>query len=228
MSEEKEVRKITVGLILSWIFGVLFLLTGVGTIAGGSPIAGMVIIICSAMIIPYFNKFARATLHFEISGGMKFLLVIVIFVAMGFGTASSVQDTEVDQSQIDGEPGPTATSRPTPAPIPDIDMSPVDVMNVNANGTDYQWKQLKEDMVGKRLVWQGTVSDVKEDTAIIVKFPEAEDWLNTVYVRTDSVGDTIASRLAEGDPVTVEGRITRVSRTMGSVWVRVSLIHLDY
>ena len=80
----KEVKKITLGLILSWIFGILFLLAGMGVIAQGSYVLGILIMLCSAMIIPYFNKIVAEKFHFEISGGIKFVLVIVIFVLMGF------------------------------------------------------------------------------------------------------------------------------------------------
>lgn len=82
MPKEKEVKKITIGFIFSWIFGVLFLLAGAGAIAT-FPILGTIIILCSVMIIPYFNKVIAEKLHFKISGGIKFLLVIIIFVAIG-------------------------------------------------------------------------------------------------------------------------------------------------
>lgn len=113
MSKEKQVKKITAGFIFSWIFGILFLLMGVGTIETGSPIAGIVIILCSAMIIPYFNKLIAEKLNFEISGGVKFLLVIVIFVAMGFSMASTTNDiysnNQVDQTQVDTATGEDST-----------------------------------------------------------------------------------------------------------------------
>jgi len=113
--EEKEVKKITAGFIFSWIFGVLFLLVGIGTIGTGSPIAGIVIILCSAVIIPYFNKLIAEKLNFKISGGVKFLLAIVIFVAMGFSIASTndnnqqLEETNVPvaNEEVNQEPAPT-------------------------------------------------------------------------------------------------------------------------
>lgn len=80
--ESKEVKKITVGLIFSWIFGVIFFITGIGIMASGSVISGIFILLFSAMIIPLFNKFIGNKLHFQISGGIKFLLAIVIVVLM--------------------------------------------------------------------------------------------------------------------------------------------------
>lgn len=88
MHEQKEVKRITAGFIFSWIFGVLFLIMGVGIIGQGSYVGGILIVLCSAMIIPYFNNLIRKKFNLEISGGIKFLLVIVIFVILGFAMAN--------------------------------------------------------------------------------------------------------------------------------------------
>ena len=110
MSKEiKEVKKITAGLIFSWIFGILVLLAGVGVIGSGGYISGIIIVLCSAMIIPYFNHLIKEKFQIEISGGVKFLLVIVIFVAMGFGMASTTKNTQVDQSKVNTVTGQDST-----------------------------------------------------------------------------------------------------------------------
>ncbi len=86
--ETHEVKKITAGLILSWIFGILFLIFGMGIIGTGAPISGIIIILCAMMIIPYFNKLIAEKLHLEISGGVKFILIIIILIAIGFAMAN--------------------------------------------------------------------------------------------------------------------------------------------
>lgn len=88
MAEEKGVKKITVGSVFSWIFGILFLLAGVGLLGQGSFVAGIIVILCAAMIIPYFNKLIAQKFHYEISGGIKFVLVIVILITMGIAMAN--------------------------------------------------------------------------------------------------------------------------------------------
>jgi len=93
MVEEKTVKKITAGFVFSWIFGVLFLLAGVGMIGQGSFVAGIIVVLCAAMIIPYFNRLIAEKFHYEISGGIKFALVIVIFIAMGVAMANSTKST---------------------------------------------------------------------------------------------------------------------------------------
>lgn len=94
MVEHKEIKRITAGFIFSWIFGVLFLIMGVGIIGQGSYFGGILIVLCSVMIIPYFNKLIRDKFNLEISGGIKFLLVIAIFILMGFSMANLSSSTE--------------------------------------------------------------------------------------------------------------------------------------
>jgi hypothetical protein len=93
--EHKEIKKITAGSIFSWIFGVLFLFAGMGLIAQSSYVTGILVMVCSAMIIPYFNKISAEKFHFEISGGLKFVLVMVIFILMGIGMSNSVSNVDV-------------------------------------------------------------------------------------------------------------------------------------
>ena len=106
VKEQKEVKKITAGLIFSWIFGVLFLFAGMGLISQGSYITGILVMVCSAMIIPYFNKMASEKFHFQISGGIKFILVIIIFGLIGIGM-SNLEDFN---SNIDVQPTTTSSS----------------------------------------------------------------------------------------------------------------------
>src|SRR3989338_6845529 len=95
-----EIKKITVGGIFSWIFGILFLLAGAGSIAT-APITGIIVVLCSAMIIPYFNKLIAEKFHFEISGGIKFLLVIVILITLGFSATNNESSITSQDEQLE-------------------------------------------------------------------------------------------------------------------------------
>lgn len=106
--KKKEVKKITAGLIFSWIFGVLFLLSGIGTIAT-APISGLIVILCSMMIIPYFSNLMSEKLNLEISGGLKVVLVIIIFIAFGFAASDDTnQQTAIrSDQQFEETPNPS-------------------------------------------------------------------------------------------------------------------------
>lgn len=85
----KEVKKITVGLIFSWIFGVLFFFAGLGMIAQGSIFLGLLIMICALFILPIINKVTKEKMNFEISGGVKWVLVIVILILIAIAASSN-------------------------------------------------------------------------------------------------------------------------------------------
>ncbi len=99
--ETKEVKKITLGLVFSWIFGIIFFFVGVGIISDGSHFSGILIMLCSAMIIPYFNKIVAEKFHFEISGGIKFALVVIIFILIGIAASNTPSNSNTTLSSIE-------------------------------------------------------------------------------------------------------------------------------
>ncbi|MCK4650510.1 DUF4352 domain-containing protein [Candidatus Pacearchaeota archaeon] len=110
---KKETKKITLGLIFNWIFGVIFLLVGITTIPE-SPIGGLAIMLLSTMILPYSNKKISKKLNFQISGGIKFVLVIIIFIIMAVampssGDSYSDTNTQSENNKITATPEETKT-----------------------------------------------------------------------------------------------------------------------
>jgi hypothetical protein len=112
-------KKITLGGIFSWIFGILFLFTGMAILSEGSYVSGILVILCSAMIIPYFNQVTSENFNFQISGGIKFALVIAIFILVGisgFGEVNSntnVQPTDnlVNEQKINVNNNPSVVEK---------------------------------------------------------------------------------------------------------------------
>jgi hypothetical protein len=98
MVKEKKVKKITVGFIFSWIFGVLFSLSGIGLLTS-NIFGGIIVIFLSLLITPIGNNILNNKFNFEISAGIKFLLVIIIFVVFGFSGTES--DNYLSNSDIE-------------------------------------------------------------------------------------------------------------------------------
>lgn len=88
----KSSKKITVGLIVSWIFGILFALTGFISVFS-EPIPGIVMLIMGAVLLPPVNKFVDEKWKFHLSGGMKAVVLIIGFIIFG-----STVDTSKQQS----------------------------------------------------------------------------------------------------------------------------------
>jgi len=81
--EEKQVKKITLGLVLGWIFGVIFLLSGVVSLLTGMIIEGLLSLVLAIILLPPANKFIAEKFNFVISRGLKIVLVLVLLVVIG-------------------------------------------------------------------------------------------------------------------------------------------------
>lgn len=90
----KESKKITLGLVLSWIFGVLFGISGLSFLFTGSIVAGSSLILASLVLLPPVNRFVKEKFSFELSRGLKITLVIILFVIyVASLSTSNISDT---------------------------------------------------------------------------------------------------------------------------------------
>lgn len=86
-------RKITLGLIIGWVLGIFILLPAVSLLAK-QPATGMALLAASLILIPPSITFIQKKGHFQLSGGVKFILVIVLFgVAVGTMDRSQLPTT---------------------------------------------------------------------------------------------------------------------------------------
>jgi hypothetical protein len=111
--EVKEVKKITLGLILSWIFGVLFGISGLTFLFNGGIIAGGSLILASLILLPPMNKFIKEKFNFELSRGLKVTLVIILFVIYAVSLPSSNifnNDVKVQPTANVNQPSESSTS----------------------------------------------------------------------------------------------------------------------
>ena len=117
----KESKKITLGLVLSWIFGVLFGVSGLTFLFSGSIIAGGSLVLASLVLLPSMNKFVKQKFNLELSRGLKITLVIILFIIYALNLPSSdvfnddlkIQPTEnVNQPSEPSTPLNTQTTTP--------------------------------------------------------------------------------------------------------------------
>lgn len=92
-------KKITVGLILSWIFGVLFALTGIVSVFS-EPIPGLVMLIMAAVLLPSVTKLIDQKWKFHLSGGMKIIVIIIGFIIFG----ATIDTSKVSTTQQNEPP----------------------------------------------------------------------------------------------------------------------------
>ena len=104
-------KKITVGLILSWIFGVLFALTGIISVFS-EPISGIVMLIMAAVLLPPVNKLVDKKWKIHLSGGVKIVVIIIGFIIFGSTIdTSKTEKQQNNQSQVQQEQSVSNTER---------------------------------------------------------------------------------------------------------------------
>lgn len=75
---EGAVKHITVGLILSWIVGVVLIIGGLGFVAS-DPAGGALVLIGGLIMLPPVSGLIRRKTHVHLSGGVRFLIALVLF-----------------------------------------------------------------------------------------------------------------------------------------------------
>ena len=95
-SGEKEVKKLTLGGILGWIFGLFFVLVGLASFPS-SFIAGISCLVISAVLLPPVNRIFREKMNFEVSTGLKIVIIIICFIIFSI-TAETEDKTPVAPS----------------------------------------------------------------------------------------------------------------------------------
>ena len=91
----KETKKIGLGLVSGWIFGILFGISGLSMLFTGLVIGGGALILASLISLPPVSKFTKEKWNFELSRGLKVTAVIILFIVYVVNLSNSAI-SEVD------------------------------------------------------------------------------------------------------------------------------------
>jgi len=78
----KEIKKIGLRLILTWIFSIIFIVGGVGIMID-SFFSGIITILAGIIILPPFKKILKEKVNIELSGWLKVIIVLILLVIAG-------------------------------------------------------------------------------------------------------------------------------------------------
>jgi hypothetical protein len=85
-------------LILSWVFGVIILLTAVSSLVE-SPLAGLCLIAVAALLLPPVRIFVHSKINKSLSGKARAISILILFVVFGIFTGQA-QDMKAQQLAV--------------------------------------------------------------------------------------------------------------------------------
>lgn len=115
-TQSNQSKKITIGLILSWIFGILFALIGIGFVFS-ELIPGLAMLVMAAVLLPPVNKLIENRWNFRLSKGIKIIVLTICFITWGVMINTSETPHERKTKPQKAEQRHHVTKE-KPAPIP--------------------------------------------------------------------------------------------------------------
>lgn len=75
-NQNTQPKKITAGMVFSWIFGVIYILGGIGII-GTNALAGVIYLLVGLYILPPLNQMLVKATGFKLTGVLVFIVVLI-------------------------------------------------------------------------------------------------------------------------------------------------------
>jgi len=97
--KKEEVKKVDLGLILGWIFGILFFFGTFNNLIGLNFKIALTFLIMGAAIFPPLLNLYKKKFNFKISSGLKIIIVIIGFFLVFFFAFTSSLNNYSDNSQ---------------------------------------------------------------------------------------------------------------------------------
>lgn len=140
-----EPKKITLGLVLSWIFAVFMIFGGLGLISSGSIGSGIVLMLAGVVLCPITHKMMKNKGNIVMSGALKFVIALVLV------TIAIVLMPKADQIP--------ATSVSTPQDINTVNTDNTEDTNANTEPTQTEQAQAVEEKADLELLEDTTTQD---------------------------------------------------------------------
>jgi hypothetical protein len=81
-SSQVKTKNITLGAVISWAYGVLAIFAGINFIFK-KPIIGILYFVSAIIVFPPIYKPIKDKLHISLSGGLRFVIVIILLSIIG-------------------------------------------------------------------------------------------------------------------------------------------------
>jgi len=119
---------------------------------------------------------------------------------------------------------PSTTILPLPSPTPDY-VTVGDIERAHRKLTDLQWAQYRQDSVGERIRFSGTVSDIGSGGTIYLNDSSRRGLLTAVGLHHVHRQDAL--EIDKGDFIQGVGRIQKIGTLLGLIGVEISVSVLE-
>jgi hypothetical protein len=120
-------RKITLGFIVGWAFGVLAVITGIVSLAQGQAGPGVAFLLAGCVALPPVNDFVGSQLKISLSGWLRFVIVLVLVGVAG----SLLPKARVGENRASDTADTTANQTPSSPPT----VQPKTLLDIQGSGT---------------------------------------------------------------------------------------------
>ncbi len=97
-TDNPNVKKRKVGKIISWFFGVIFIIIGFGGLISSDFIAGLSMIFLGCILLPIITDMMKNKFNFKIHLGVKIALFVVVFIIIGITAENDDINSQLKQN----------------------------------------------------------------------------------------------------------------------------------
>lgn len=236
-------KKLTLGWLASWGFGIFFALGAIGVFLGDSALPGMGLVCLglALVLLPPVRRLVHQKTNRTLSTGVRAALIIGLLIT---GSLTVPQETLPETTQETAKQAAEQQNQPAPAPVAqpalppakaEAPPAPVETIEYGVirgsfeSMTDAQFKAFAKQQEGKFLVGRGYIEDVREKL-----FGGYEVWIDMdapseiVSVQEISFGVDEAAALAlrKDQVVGFSGRIKSIMKVLGKEQITLEDVQL--
>lgn len=212
---EDNKSKVTLPLILSYVFGGFFFLSALGILFTGNILGACMIFIMAAVLFPPLLRKIEAKLNMNFSKGVKFCVCLAMFLIFG---ATNPKNT--NSASVSSSPQKEVVAIEEPSYINDSCRSVSDLFDAQSNLTDLQKDEIwSSKFANKHFKWDMEIVDVSKGTfggyTVQFKCSNSRSFVQDVLLQYPEEAKSIVMGLQKDRIYKVTGKLERQSTLLG-------------
>ena len=214
MDESSKTKKLTVSLIIRWIFGLLFALSFLGALTQGSILGALLMLIATIITLPPTSLAIEKAMNFSLSGALRFVVVFVLLVGAGI-VMPNADTPATDTNDISAAPSADASTGQTPVTEK---KEPTEISTPIIEETPQSEEEYQE-ALAKQKAEEASSSEEPEKEIVSTSFSDFALYSDSTA--TSLQKESFFDDNYKGKYVTWSGTVSSVSESYGSYAVQV-------